>query len=65
MEEPKSKQLHEQYEQMVRLRNDSSLLTGFTFNTLAGDISIDNRRRAVFLLDYYIKELFDEIIRER
>ena len=62
MDEQRLQQLNEQYEQMLRLRGDSSLLSGFTFNTVAGDIVIGNQHKATMLLDYYIKELQDEII---
>lgn len=65
MDEQRLQQLNEQYEQMVRLRGDISLLSGFTFNTVAGDISIENPRKAAILLDYYIKELQDELIHEK
>lgn len=55
------KQLKQQYEQMTRLRDDNSLLTGFTLNTLAGNIQIASKRKALLILDYYIKELQNEI----
>lgn len=59
--EATTKLLREHYEQIVRLRNDSSLISGFTINTLAGDIHIRDRRRALLLIDYYIKDLQDLI----
>lgn len=65
MEGTQIEKLQQQYEQMVRLRNDNSLLTGFSFNTVAGTVSIDNKHKATLMLDYYIKELKDEIIHEK
>ena len=47
--------------QMITLRNDSSLLTGITFNTLAGDIHIEKKGTAISLLDCFIKDLKEEI----
>lgn len=64
MADGRLQQLKEQHEQMIRLRNDSSLLRGFAFCTLAGDITIDNQHVASLLLDYYIKELRTEIKHE-
>lgn len=61
MDELRMKQLQEELSQMVRLRNDSSLLQGFSFNTVAGDIRISRQRTAISMLDYYIKELQTEI----
>lgn len=65
MEATRIEQLQQQYEQMVRLRNDSTILTGFKFQTMAGDIRINNKRTVLLMLDYYIKELQDEIIHEK
>ena len=45
----------------MNLRKDSSLVTGVTFNTLAGDIHISKKEIAVSLLDSIIKYLKDEI----
>lgn len=64
MEEQALIQLQEQYEQMLRLRKDSSLLTGYTLHTIAGDIHITNQQRALSMLDFIIKELKTEIKNE-
>lgn len=48
-------------EQMKTLRSDNSLLTGITFNTLAGDIHIAKKEIAIYMLDHMIKYLKDEI----
>ncbi len=59
-----NRELQEQYQQMVKLRNDSSLLKGFTFHTVAGDVTIKSNLKAILMLDCYIRELKDEIINE-
>ena len=61
MEEEKLRQLKEMQEQMITLRNDNSLLTGITFNTLAGDIHIAKREIVTSMIDSMIKYLKDEI----
>lgn len=47
---------------MMHLRKDESLITGVTFNTLAGDIKVGTKERALTLLDHFIKDLQDEEI---
>lgn len=61
MEETELHKLESLKEQMMNLRKDSSLVTGVTFNTLAGDIHISKKEIAVSLLDSIIKYLKDEI----
>ncbi|SEA79885.1 hypothetical protein SAMN04487851_11468 [Prevotella sp. tc2-28] len=61
MQEERLCQLKSFQEQMKTLRKDDSLLTGVTFNTLAGDIRIVKKEVAVFLLDSVIKYIKDEI----
>lgn len=53
--------LKEQREQLIRLRNDSSLVTGVTFNTVAGDIRVENRETALSLIDFQISEIQKQI----
>ena len=48
-------------EQMLRLRNDSSIVSGVTFNTVAGDIRIDNRETALLMIDYLISDIQKQI----
>ena len=55
--EEKISVLKERREQLIRLRNDSSLVTGVTFNTVAGDIIIENRETALSLIDFQISEI--------
>lgn len=61
MAEERVQELKALQEQMVALRNDSSLLTGVTFTTLAGDIHIARKEVAVSLIDCLIKDIKDEI----
>ncbi len=53
--------LVKQREQMLRLRNDSSLLQGITIRTLAGDIRIDKAETALMLLDHIIDDIQKQI----
>lgn len=64
MSKIKLNQLREQYSQMVRLRKNEKLVTGFTFNTIAGNIKFNDAKKAVLLLDHFIKELQQEIMYE-
>ena len=61
MKEERITILTQQREQMLRLRNDSSLVNGVTFNTVAGDIRIDNRETALVLIDYLISDIQKQI----
>lgn len=61
MEEEKLHQLKALQEQMKALRNDSSLLTGITFNTLAGNVHIAKKEIAISMVDSMIKYLKEEI----
>ncbi len=61
MEEERLCQLKALQEQMKTLRRDNTLLTGITFNTLAGDVKIAKREIATYLLDSMIKYIKDEI----
>lgn len=55
------KQLTELREQMLRLRNDDGLVTGVTFNTLAGDISIVRKETALMLIDCVVSDIQKQI----
>jgi hypothetical protein len=55
-QEEKVAKLTEKRDQLLKLRNDSSLVVGVTFNTVAGDIRIDNKETALLLLDYLISD---------
>ena len=48
-------------DQMLRIRNDSSLVKGVTFNTVAGDIRLDNKDTALLLIDYLISDVQKQI----
>ena len=61
MEEERLHQLKALQVQMINLRNDNSLLTGVTFNTMAGDIHIAKKEIAISLVDSMIKYLKEEI----
>ena len=61
MKEEKIKELAEMRDQMVRLRNDSSLVTGVTFNTVAGDIRIGRQDTALLVIDYIISDIQKQI----
>lgn len=61
MKEEKISELTQRRDQLLRLRNDSSLLTGITFNTVAGDIKIDNRETALLMTDYLISDIQKQI----
>lgn len=61
MVEKKIDTLVKQREQMLRLRNDSSLLQGVTLRTLAGDIRIDKPETALMLLDHIIDDIQKQI----
>lgn len=61
MKEERLTVLKEQREQLIRLRNDSSLVIGVTFNTVAGDIEFKNRDTALSLIDFQISEIQKQI----
>lgn len=61
MKEEKIQQLTQMRDQMIRLRNDSSLVKGVTFNTVAGDIRLDNKDTALLLIDYLISDVQKQI----
>ena len=61
MEKEKITELTQRREQMLRLRNDSSLVSGVTFNTVAGDIRIDNKETALLMIDYLISDIQKQI----
>ena len=61
MNEERISVLKEQREQLIRLRNDSSLVTGVTFNTVAGDIKFENKETALSLIDFQISEIQKQI----
>ena len=61
MKEEKISELTHRRDQLLRLRNDSSLLTGITFNTVAGDIKIDNKETALLMTDYLISDIQKQI----
>jgi hypothetical protein len=61
MKEERITILTQQREQMLRLRNDDSLICGVTFNTVAGDIRIDNKETALVLIDYLISDIQKQI----
>ena len=59
--EQKIKRLSELRDQLLRLRNDDGLVTGVTFNTLAGDISVMRKETALMLIDVMIGDLQQQI----
>ena len=61
MKTEKIQELTERRDQMLRLRNDSSLVKGVTFNTVAGDIRLDNKETALLLMDYLISDIQKQI----
>lgn len=61
MEKQRITELIAQREQMLRLRNDDSLVKGVTFNTVAGDIRLDNREIALLLIDCLISDIQKQI----
>ena len=61
MKEERIMELTQMREQMLRLRNDSSIVSGVTFNTVAGDIRIDNRETALLMIDYLISDIQKQI----
>ena len=61
MKEERIIELTQRREQMLRLRNDDSLICGVTFNTVAGDIRIDNKETALLLMDYLISDIQKQI----
>ena len=61
MKEEKIQALAQMRDQMSKLRNDSSLVTGVTFNTVAGDIRLDRQETALLLIDYLISDIQKQI----
>lgn len=53
--------LIQQRDQMLRLRNDSSIITGITFNTVAGDVTLAKKETALLLIDYLISDIQKQI----
>ena len=48
-------------EQLLQLRTDEGLVTGVTFNTLAGDICIKRKETALMLIDCLISDIQKQI----
>ena len=61
MEQNDLNHLLEMRAQMLRLRNDDGLVTGVTFNTLAGDIVISRKETALMLIDTLISDIQKQI----
>lgn len=61
MKEERINELMEMRDQMIRLRNDSSLIRGLTFHTVAGDIRLDNKETALLMIDYLISDIQKQI----
>lgn len=61
MKDVKLQTLTEQRDQLLKLRSDSSLVVGFSFHTIVGDIRFDRKETALLLMDYLISDIQKQI----